>query len=473
MKNTSWVSAMLSSVLLVGGMLPAFAQLNTPRAALVGEYAYILGDPRPIAAGRGYVQYSEWTRFGNAIAIVKFDVSLTADVATMVLTGKIVPAMTESAYLWNRKTNQTQLLERVNRPNQVLEYIEVLPNERTAVVTTRITNPDQSKTSQVRIVNGPLSEVIAAPVGGSVEYVASEEGSSVLVYMTDGKMASGSVSTVARIYDADRGRWTPVSLGLDSNQLIEYGGYSNRMDAFIIRVVGFGGGKEGFIAYFPANGNIVNLTAEQFKQQFRFNVTDMRAAMGPSLLEIGEQEVKYPDNTKYSIFTLGAVSGPSTPETRNRPGTDGTPARADKLLYFGAGADSVELSPKEDSVTVLRDGALSVQDVLRVDRSLMERKTGPETREEIMLRAKHVTMGLIMYASDNDEELPPADGLTERVMPYVKNEEMFDGFIYTYKGPLNMSLIKDPSNTELGFIRGIGGSAVAYADGTVRWKPDA
>ncbi len=472
MKNTSWMSAMLSSVLLVGGMLPAFAQLKTPRAALVGEYAYMLGDPRPIAVGRGYVQYSEWSRFGNAIAIIKLDLSLTADVATMALTGTTAPTMTESAYLWNRKTNQTQLLERVSRPNQVIEYIEVLPNERTAVVTTRITNPDQSKTSQVRIVNGPVSEVIAAPVGGSVEYVASEEGSSVLVYMTNGKMASGSVSTVARIYDADRGRWTPISLGLDSNQLVEYGGYSNRMDAFLIRVVGFGGGKEGYMAYFPANGNIVYLTAEQFKEQFRFNVTDMRAAMGTSLLEVDEQEVRYPDNTSYSIFTLGAVARPSTPETASRPGTGNATARADKLLYFGAGADSVDISPKEDAVMVLREGSLSVQDVLRVDRALMEKRTGPESKEALMSRAKQVGTGLIMYASDNDDELPPADGMKERIMPYIRDESVLDGFIYTYSGPLNLSNIKDPSRTELGFIRGIGGSAVLYADSSVRWKPD-
>jgi hypothetical protein len=285
-------------------------------------------------------------------------------------------------------------------------------------------------------------------------------------------MASGAVSTVIRIFDADRGRWTPVSLGLEPNQLIEYGIYANRMDAFMIRVVGFGGGKEGFIAYAPAKGNIIALTAEQFKEELRFNYQNREAVAPPAGLSVDRHEVRYPDNTPYEIFSLGAETGPSELVPGGRPEPKPPTAKPDRRLYFAPGADWVELAPKADAVMISRDGLVTVQDILRIDRDLMEKKTGPETKEAIMSRAKQVGLGLIMYAGDNDEELPPADGMKERIMPYLKDESLLDGFIYTYSGPLNMMEIKDPANTELGFIRGVGGTAVLYADSSVRWKPD-
>ena len=144
----------------------------------------------------------------------------------------------------------------------------------------------------------------------------------------------------------------------------------------------------------------------------------------------------------------------------------------DKPLYFAPEGSSGQLSPNYDAVAYKTPYNVFVQDVLVLDRKLVEGGNVNGSREATMSRAKQVGLGLIMYASDNDDELPPASEIPAAIQPYLKDLSITEGFIYTYRGPSNYAQIADPSKTELGFIRGVGGSAVLYADGSVRWKED-
>ena len=90
-------------------------------------------------------------------------------------------------------------------------------------------------------------------------------------------------------------------------------------------------------------------------------------------------------------------------------------------------------------------------------------------RAAAMSKAKQVALGLIMYSADNDDAIPGDLDLRKDVSPYVRNDSVFDGFVYTFQGG-KLSDLKDPANTVLGYTDTPDGRAVAYADGHVVWK---
>ncbi len=76
-----------------------------------------------------------------------------------------------------------------------------------------------------------------------------------------------------------------------------------------------------------------------------------------------------------------------------------------------------------------------------------------------------------MFASDSDDVLPGQEGWEARVGPYCSDKDLLRRFNYTFKGG-NMANIENPASTELGYILGPGGRAVAYCDGHVKWVPN-
>jgi prepilin-type processing-associated H-X9-DG protein len=75
-----------------------------------------------------------------------------------------------------------------------------------------------------------------------------------------------------------------------------------------------------------------------------------------------------------------------------------------------------------------------------------------------------------MLAMDNDDVVP--SGLSnDQLMPYLKNQDLLNGFNYTFEGG-SLSGISNPTDTEMGYVIGPGGRAIVYADGHAQWKPD-
>ena len=74
-----------------------------------------------------------------------------------------------------------------------------------------------------------------------------------------------------------------------------------------------------------------------------------------------------------------------------------------------------------------------------------------------------------MCASDYDDKFPSnGTGWQDNVMPYSKDRGVLNAFTSTYSGGDR----SNPSDTDLGYVDGPGGRAVAYLDGHVRWVPN-
>ena len=90
-----------------------------------------------------------------------------------------------------------------------------------------------------------------------------------------------------------------------------------------------------------------------------------------------------------------------------------------------------------------------------------------------MSNAKQAALALIMFANDTDDTYPSQDvDLRGKLGPYLKDPSLLDKFTYTFAGG-SANSIDRPAETQIGYVSGPGGRAVAYADGHVKWIPDA
>jgi prepilin-type processing-associated H-X9-DG protein len=129
------------------------------------------------------------------------------------------------------------------------------------------------------------------------------------------------------------------------------------------------------------------------------------------------------------------------------------------------------LSPRGDAVVLSVPGAILLRKLVQVDLSVLEASKEAAERTERISNAKQVALAALMYASDNGDALPGPDGVKDLLLPYLRHEGVFEGFVYVFAGG-PMSAIKNPAETVIGYIPGKNGRAVAYADGHVRWVPD-
>lgn len=135
-------------------------------------------------------------------------------------------------------------------------------------------------------------------------------------------------------------------------------------------------------------------------------------------------------------------------------------------------AEYAEISPAKDGVLYVTRGVALFRPIVAVPKEVYENARKAAERAEAMSRAKQVALGMIMFASDHDDNLPGnGSDWQNNVSPYLKNDSLFNGFNYTFGGG-NMSQIERPSDTELGHIPLDGGRVVAYCDGHVKWVPD-
>ncbi len=128
-------------------------------------------------------------------------------------------------------------------------------------------------------------------------------------------------------------------------------------------------------------------------------------------------------------------------------------------------------SPNNDSIAYLASGALLIRDIQPIDADLAKQLAAVAAKQKAINDAKQAALSLIMFASDADDVLPGAEGWESKVLPYSQDMELLRRFNYTYRGG-NMNNIESPATTEMGFILGPGGRAVAYCDGHVKWIPN-
>ena len=138
-------------------------------------------------------------------------------------------------------------------------------------------------------------------------------------------------------------------------------------------------------------------------------------------------------------------------------------------IVTGDGTEPV-LSPRNDAVAYLSGGSAFVRTLTRLSLDEYRVAAALAERGRLLDRGRSIGVALAMYASDADDAMPPSEAnVSETVQPYAKNRNVFDGFVYTFGGPLPAS---DRGSVPLGYIPGAGGRVVVYADGSVRWVPD-
>ena len=129
------------------------------------------------------------------------------------------------------------------------------------------------------------------------------------------------------------------------------------------------------------------------------------------------------------------------------------------------------LSPKENAVAYGHGGAVMVRRLVRVPRKAFEDARLAALRAVAVSNAKQAALGLLMYANDYDDNFPPP-GDYDKIYPYLKDRSIMNAFNYTFGGG-RQTEIESPAETEIGYVVGPGGRAVAYADGHAKWISDA
>ena len=134
--------------------------------------------------------------------------------------------------------------------------------------------------------------------------------------------------------------------------------------------------------------------------------------------------------------------------------------------------DFAEVSPDEKAVLFLEAGVAQVRMLTAIDKALWQSQREAAERMVAISNAKQCATAMMMYAADYDDVLPINGGdWKDSVYPYIKSSSIMRDFVYTYSGG-NLGSADDPSTTELGYIDGPGGRAVAYLDGHVKWIPN-
>ncbi|MES1227915.1 MAG: hypothetical protein ABUL72_04535 [Armatimonadota bacterium] len=125
----------------------------------------------------------------------------------------------------------------------------------------------------------------------------------------------------------------------------------------------------------------------------------------------------------------------------------------------------------QDQFILYSDGdAILMREMFLVDPDAVKKAKEARQRQALLNRAKQVGIGMMIYGADYDDMLPPGDKWSDRLYPYLKNNDLSKDFVFLLPG-VNMSSITNPATTMLGFITGPGGMAVVYADGHAVWSP--
>ncbi len=149
-------------------------------------------------------------------------------------------------------------------------------------------------------------------------------------------------------------------------------------------------------------------------------------------------------------------------------------ARTDRqCALVAADVDGYEVSPASDAVFYTTKRVSFIRPLAKMPKDAALKALEAAEKAKAIQDVKQVGLAMMMYAADYDDEMVTNDGnWTENVLPYLKDRSLMDGFVYTFEGG-DLSKLDNPAETEIGYKIGPGGRAVVYADGHVKWIPDA
>lgn len=130
----------------------------------------------------------------------------------------------------------------------------------------------------------------------------------------------------------------------------------------------------------------------------------------------------------------------------------------------------IELSTGETNLAHISEATLYLREIKPIPRSKAVSFLERLERMRLESLAKQVATAIHIYMADHNDELPPQAGWQDALLPYTKNRQMLDGFVYTRPDP--EKLLNSPPETSLGYARGRFGRAIARGDSSVRWESD-
>ena len=146
--------------------------------------------------------------------------------------------------------------------------------------------------------------------------------------------------------------------------------------------------------------------------------------------------------------------------------TKPAPTNAPNAVLLVPNADKSYLLADESAVLYETGRALYAVPLIKIKAKVYAEQV---VKAAAMQNAKHVGLGILMYAQDYDEEFPLSDAFPTGVRPYLKNDSVFAGFSYQNPG-VSMGKIAAPATTVMGYLATPNGRAVLFVDGHVIWE---
>ncbi len=186
-------------------------------------------------------------------------------------------------------------------------------------------------------------------------------------------------------------------------------------------------------------------------------------------LVLEEQPVTFPDKQQVATMSSQALWVRRT--------TGLKPASALPITLSLDPGPYEEWAPSGRQVAYLMHGDLFVTDLVvrpagAYDKLALGLELNCDEQKQVgMNNLKQIGLGLMQYMQDYDEHLPPAGDVKDRVMPYIKNDDMFSvgksQFVYHGTGQADAS-IASPSEFVLGTMDTPCAHIVLYGDGHVK-----
>jgi prepilin-type processing-associated H-X9-DG protein len=447
------MTACATALLLLSSRAQFNAQDPIRSFAVTDDAAYLMLEPNFVCNGE--VGDFIWSQDGKLLAVERSARNFKASDMAAALTGQqIDPDKLDSrleVYVWNQETNSSKLLWTVRGPSRI-ESLEWMYGNEYLIAT--LQDPDSSH------------RVLAI----SVKTLAT----TTLLTSWNFDFRQMLVSTKA-----------PLAVALESNDSVGYihifrnGHMSDRIpmpeprDSLIWGdagelYCGTSGTKPVVWHQFDfAAGKFVDVT----KGQLHFGAPDPYPILGVenSASSGGANNGLIPMSQgvwlrPYFFEKYEALSGTGLPKpVKHSPDNQAGLVTSDGF--------NGSLSPSLEAVAYSHQGTAMVRQIVQVPKSAFYQARDAAMRSLAINKAKQVGLALTMLANDHDDVLPGKDGWQDKILPYVLNKGMIDGFNYTFGGGPESGIDK-PADTMLGFVNGPGGRAVVYADGHVKWVPN-
>jgi prepilin-type processing-associated H-X9-DG protein len=432
------------------------AQLLPKRDFVLTEKEAI-GILPPVVVSQGVATQAYWSPRGNYLLIVRRDDRVTpALVRASIAKSDAQPAPSEvSLLLWDARTRESRSLLKINSAQSGIGEVVWLPDSDTALVQRQSwrVEPDappldvQSDVLLLSAKTGRLDVVARTGPNRVVSIDVSPTKALAVLQMTPLEMAR-----TADVMLVGPGGPVRPAVQVQDEGLVGGIGWSLDGATPLIatrRKAADGKHRVSWMVVDTATGNLSPTPADRVYRWSPDSSEELSLAEGKQTLTLSGTSVTAP-----SLW----LSSPFKSEYQS--------------AFIALDATEASISPTGDALYYTSQGIGYVRSFVRMSKAEFLKVLAEAQRMEVMNKAKQAALGLLMYAADYDDNMPMKEAdILAILFPYLKDGEVLKGFVYTFAGGSLLPL-SSPSDTELGYIPGPGGRAVAYADGHVGWVPD-